>query len=425
MRNDIVIKLMTMGMFIGAVFATNILIYPFQINIEKNIFDAKEFVVLFIMSPVIMFAIYKNMFKPFCNKWFLILMGYLFINALISPVFVTLTKTDVVVNNFWVYKAYMISIVLFLFLWAISSVNYDESDINNFFSIFKWCGIISAVYAIGQRFGIDDFFRVDPSAIRMQVTHAEMGGFIGYPNYLASFLSICVPFYIYKKEWFWLAVVCLTIFLTSSNVAIGATVIGCMIYAGVKFKKTLIISGIILAVLIGIYTDSRFHPQRYQRIENERVIKAFQDSGRFALWGRVWREWKRYFWFGYGYGSYEYIYLPKFKDGFRHAHNEPLEFAFGVGAVGLILLIASLGWTFIKSASLFQSHPFTLPIVTGSAISFLNSLGIFLWQREPTRIFTVILFGILLSIIRKKGEENEKINLNNSSSNFNKPCLCG
>jgi O-antigen ligase len=117
-------------------------------------------------------------------------------------------------------------------------------------------------------------------------------------------------------------------------------------------------------------------------------------TGRTAIWSAVWAMIKRHFWFGYGYSGFwrgasgpSAVVWSVVGSTPPHSHNGFLDTWVDLGALGLLLVVSSLGVTFVRAwvvmrrpGSVLMAWPLVLVVflllfnLTESALVVRNSL---------------------------------------------------
>jgi len=145
--------------------------------------------------------------------------------------------------------------------------------------------------------------------------------------------------------------------------AAGAGVLALFIHgrtrADARHKKLmvlLLITGLLIAAALGIFAARQPAPEIYST-----SLDALSIRTRFSIWKSTWDIFLSRPLFGWGWGSFRYLY-PGFKDPgvwyvVPHAHNEFLQLLAEGGAVGFLIVITCLCWSFSRLVKVYLAAP--------------------------------------------------------------------
>lgn len=352
---------------------------------------------------ITLFAVYYGKLKPLKNRWLLLFVGYLFFSVLLAPKpFIDLWGLQV--KNFWVWQP-MFKIIVFFFMFvAVASIEWRAKDISLFLNTMVWAGFIMAVYAVIQFLRLDQFFYVIPD--RGVTTMPHIGGTLGNPTVMSSFIAMLVPIAFYLKRYWKALAIIIAVCLTCSQVAIGAMVISLMVLVAVKNKRTIVVTGAILLAVVLFLGIGYFKSSR---------INAFiGDNGRFSHWEQIAKDLnspinagskKKYPLTGLGMGSFKYIYHLKHKNSFHQAHNDYLELAYNTGLIGLILFLCAIGYMLkqnfsLKAVRLGKINKYRLHLLSSFICVSICAGGTFVFQLGSHIFYTIVVAGLLSSTQR-------------------------
>ncbi len=344
--------------------------YPLSIDLSKLVlFRIFTFILLFAVA----WNLIKNKFvvisSSFKKIWPIIfLFGYLIISLPFS--------VDVFSSWFGSYNRQEgLSSWLFYLLWATLLVLHLQANkdrelnlINNFLKVASWSGLIAAVYALDQIFGIDFVSWSEPAKITGRAI-----SFLGQPNYFACWLVLILPFSFYlitissKKNGkiFW-SLVFVTQFLgllvTGSRAVFLiflAASLGMLIGFLIKEKK--IASSKILIILIlsflltSLFASFLFITNR-NRLTEVTDFKKGSLAVRFNLWQTGGEAFLKKPLLGYGLENQKEAYVSYYQTDFAlyakpntysdRAHNLIIDTLLTSGILGLIFFSYFLYWVF-------------------------------------------------------------------------------
>lgn len=350
----------------------------------------KEFLSLLFAGAIGFVALYRGKIKPVKNYWILILLILMSVSRFVGPSY----KLEILNTNigaFWIYQPLSYALIYFLMYVGISGQDWNIRLISK---IIGWVGFIVSFYLILQYFDLDQFQNVYQVQQILASTSPKLSSTIFHFNYSGSFIALCLPFVIYNKGWFRLAVMVTAVILTKGQMSIGMAGI---VLAGYVFYKSprelkLILSALAGTMIAGIW--------KYFDL----IFPHIQSSGRFEVWQKlIEKTLANCPITGYTLGAYRYVFVNAEGTPLLQAHNEILEFFFGMGIPVTCIFIAGIGWFFVKSLRYLKDEETFLLVLSFSSI-FAGSMGLFLWQADPHRFYSVAILGLITSQIRK-GEQ--------------------
>ena len=380
-----------------------LVVIPFVVIAGADTRLPKAIVALGFATVLSLVALYKGHFKPFQNKWALIFIGYLFINVLLCP------KPEIVffnmnIGSFWVWESLVRILIYFSVMVAIASVDFTRLDINKMFNCIVWTGVLISLYCFLQALGIDQFFSRTNFTDSVNATQGHVGGTLGHPVVVSSYLAMITPLAIYLKKYWKAGILITAILLTQSQVALGALIISlAFLFASKTRLRAIIVGGIGLLISVGIITSYPISQKTRDMVE---------DNGKFLQWGRITKDvlyeptkkdgMKGVPLTGYGIGSFYNVYHLKYNTSFYQAHNEYLEILWNCGIAGLGLFLCAI-WTTIRIG--WGKSRYRRVLLASFICSCVCAGGLFVWQLEPHALYTLMIVGLIHNI----GGKDEKI----------------
>lgn len=357
--------------------------FPLMTENLAHPWEAKEFLSLALAAAVC--AIHLSSGRPirFLNPWMLGLIAYLVIHPLITPKFVFNNPYDTLLYSAQLYKPLAQTLVYFLFGMTVASVSFTRKEIQSIISLFVWMAFLSAIYGCLQYMGWDQWAILSSAKNTLATSGKEITATISHPNQLGIFLAACVPFLLYRKTFLKLAVVLLCIAATESLMAYGGTVVAIGAYLFLKNPKSrILILGVSVFSVLGALVWVIDHPNAL--------------SGRGQVWGdslALLADGRLIT--GFGFDAFRII-IPGFvgHDMIR-MHNDPLQFLFGTGLIGISLLIMSIIWLIKDQIRNIITNEHKSIIGVSFLVLLACSLGSFVFQVEPLRIMGVFFIGYL------------------------------
>ena len=380
--------------------ALALIIVPFVSIISQDIVKLKSALAFVVMLVVGLLSLYKGKFKPFENKWLLILVGFVWLNIMMSPSS-GLTFGNMKLLNFWSWEPFCYILAYLLGIIAIAS---DEKlDTKLWLNIMVWTGFIMSLFVGIQELSMDQFF-IPTGSFHEQW---KLGGTLGHPTFVSSFIAMIIPlaFFIKKRSMAYTMIV--AVLLTQSQVAIGAMALSLGFYFACKGRKYLIrVIVLLIAISVGVVALSVLKPG------------YISSSGRFFEWKRIAKTintpirpngkgtavYGKYPITGLGLGSFYYTYHviqsangPKCK--LYQAHNEYLEWFYNCGLIGLVLLLMAIGYIYKHN---FNKNEYRTALLSSFTCIAISAGGMFVWQLGPHMLYTAIIVGLL----HNQGEGN-------------------
>jgi len=331
---------------------------------------------------IIGIQLYRKGLAPIDNKWLMMLLAYLPISMMfIKPIEVTVFGQNV--SDFWFWKPFSYFLIFTLMALAIASHDFTKKEIRKIFNVISICGFITASYVIIQRIGADQFF---------YSTAPDTGpyaGFIGNPTLTAHYIAMTIPFTFYMKRWYFLPFIAIALIIADSLVAGGGLLGGVAFLLASNMKRVMVIGSIALAFgLIILF----LYPQHIQGREHER----------FDRWKQVVKDIKKpSFITGRGLGSFSYFFQAENPgegnkpNRFKQAHNDYLEWFYGVGLVGFILSILAF-FKFIKGCILSRIQEVRI-MLSSLVMILITSQACFDLQIGTMAFLTALICGLLMN----------------------------
>lgn len=347
------------------------------------------------------------------NKWTGILIAY-------SAVFMAVTTAEM-----QIITVMLIMSILFIFL---AGTKFDKERIYNMICIIT---LLNVAWQIMQYFGVYFINIPFKEYAKMYV------GLMSNVNEVSALIAISLPCFFRKRWFFLLPIVVIGLYLSKSYGGILAAVIISIIFALIEFRGKKRI-GIILAGILSVAAFLAFI--RPIDIKDHETIKTFKS--RFAAYSVAWDTWGYNVITGWGIGQFKNVFplvsafnqlkkedailllervydknaikalvldkryddIDYFKKDrvpeiFLELHNEPLEWLFNTGIIGLILLSGSLFPVLIRGLII------RTPAFYGLFASCLCSLWFFGWHIIPIGLVTVTYAGMIENEWRSKHEK--------------------
>lgn len=243
--------------------------------------------------------------------------------------------------------------------------------------------IIQTAIALPQIFGFDFwepflklFVRIESTDIFTRSGDSLLVpgfGTLGIYNALAAYLVISFPFFI-RKKWGWFLIpISFVLLMSRTTTAIGALLIGLLIYFG---KKKYIWVAVIGAVCFALF-------ENWQIINEVHSIDKVGEvflTGRHTEWLQVWNQstinWRQ-FMFGAGPGV---ISMTK-----SFVHSEYLGMLFQYGIVGVVLLSGYIATVDRSDRTLLSAF----------VIAAVDSAGFYPMHHPSTALEVVVIMGLL------------------------------
>lgn len=380
--------LIVLGIFVIPFYELFFRVFPFVKVIAPDSRQPKELIAIWFALSIGLLAIFQGNIKPFKNKWLLILISYLLINLFMSPI-IDLQINGIEIGDFYFWKPFNQVICFSLMIFAVSS---SEIDIDHILKPMVICGTLMSIYVILQKFGFDQFWIGKKEQQFTAVTEHLIGGNLGQPTIVASFLVMLFPLSIYLRKYYYTAIIFIAIILTRSDMAILSvmfiTILSTMKYFKISNRLICLIFILISVITMFFYLNNK----NFVNYVNER------SSGRIKVWTDIYTDIRDgaiidnpsdYSFSGIGLGRFSFIFPKKHETIFKQAHSDPLEFIYDCGFIGFGLLIMSI-WSMIKNKSK-RSYS----ILISLAGIFFCSLGSFPFQLASQQFYSVLLIGLL------------------------------
>lgn len=333
-------------------------------------------------------AVFQGTIKAFRNKWLLLIPVYLVFNIIICP------HVELVINNidsgdFYFWKPFAIVLCFTLMIVAIASMEIDFDYVINVMVI---CGAVMSGYIILQYFGFDQFWVAKDgnqfTAVRMEA----LGGNLGQPTLVASFVVMMIPLAIYLKKYLLAVLITIGTLITGSAMAMSAMVVMFLMWL-VRWKVWTVIPIIIISIfLTGLFC--------YVPAFKQKIIDRM--DGRWATWTNIYKDihdgqigdGKKFPFTGVGLGRFSYLFPQKHNSGWQQAHNDLYEFTYDCGFIGVLILLSGVLSMILFHYSCVDSN-ISLAILLSFVGIFICSLGGFPFQLGAHQFYAAVLVGFL------------------------------
>lgn len=294
---------------------------------------------------------------------------YIWLWAFLQMLWYNLKGTS---ENMDVSVLYLVHISIFFMLFY--SVAQSKIDYKYILRPLMYVCIITSVYSILQRFGIDQF----------KFDLFGEPGTLGNPTNTAMYIAVTSPFLLFhKRGWFYMVIpLAAIVMLGSASAFLGFYFMILTVlflrkrYAGIISMLT--ISG------IGIYFKYDF------------FIQFFTANKKLIVWNMAIGDWMKRAWFGYGLGHFAGRYTTH--NGTVHwgfMQNHYLYILFTLGIVGLFFLTVFL-------MPILKNRREVLPFASVIAVLIMSVCSV------PMRIYPIVLLTSFNLGVLTKGEVNEE-----------------
>lgn len=357
-------------------------------------------------------------------------------------------------NSFWGYyyrkMGYLIYLFFFFFFLVLFFNLKNKKQIQRiFYTILASCFFV-ILYGFVQFLGVDPFSWSEPYLVSQRIFSS-----FGQPNFLASWLLLIAPifiwlfwFYSQKRErkgsflkiflrplifcFFVLSLI--TLFLTKSRgawIGLGLSfLLGLIGFFCLKKKKKIAygITGFLIIILVLVFLlnlnpllVNKNDPVLIKRIKSFSHLKEAGQL-RFIFWQDGLDLIKKRPFLGYGLESQKNIYAPYYRPEYAaleainlmpdRAHNDFIDTTLNAGLIGLLSYLFLLGWVFFfglkkvfnkKEGFNFEERIMTLVLLIG-LLGYLISLQ-FSFHVVSTAVYFWAYLAVILKIVY--GVENK------------------
>lgn len=361
----------------------------------------KELIALAFALAVGLLAVFQGTVKPLKNKFLLALPVFMLLSLFMSPR-VSFLINNVEVGDLFFWKPFVQVLCYLLLVIALASIHISVRKI---ITTMATCGTVMAAYVILQYFGFDQFWMQREGDMFTQVTGRLLGGNLGQPTVVASFIVMLVPIAFHLKKYFSAATMVISLLLIKSEMSLFALVFVAIIYFVKHFKSIRKLSIAIIAVGILVAAFGYF------KFDSVRSYVAEHSNGRIGVWKEIIMDIKQgpiidvnqdYSFTGAGLGRFPFIFPDKHKSIFQQAHNDPLEFTYNCGIIGLLLLFGAI--FVMGKGALNASSGLAFALLMSFAAIFFASLGGFPFQLGAHQFYSAVVVGLLHNrqVIRRK-----------------------
>lgn len=332
----------------------------------------------FIFFGIITMAVFRGLKYTYKNKYFAVLVGWVFLNFLYFFFCPFGFKTEQGrMLNIWMLEP-MIHIILGIFASIAVFTCLDAEDFRKVAKALCISGALVSVVAIMQ------FFNFDPFGSRVfHRSGNHVAALLDNPNVVANYLCLCFPLYFLfpPAKYRWLTLLCIGgILVTRSNFAIGLLGVSVFAYIVLLFRKNrtvLLLLGLVITSIISAisYTD-------FGKL-------SWGGSGRLECWEMAVQHLKDNPLLGQGIGVFKSWYIFIRTSVWLYVHNDWLERAIEIGLVGVFLMVLVV----INTIRMFnydhkENYPFMVMFITFLVMMFgsfpfetstVALLGVFSW----------------------------------------------
>lgn len=234
------------------------------------------------------------------------------------------------------YKPMFEVLLFFVMFMGIYSMEIGDKLKNLIRQTLVWIPTIYAGFAILQRLGLDQFYKLISEPISQMSRNPEVGGFIGQPVFCAALIAICMSF-VFRHGKIWHMAVCIIgVLVTGNRSAMIAIVICALFTSQYKNIGKILLGAYISYLALGVIIQ--FFPS---------IHLPHMGEERFTIWREVIQDFTNSHFpginnsqilTGTGLGSFSVIFPFYHGNGYYQAHNEFLESLRCLGIIGFGLL---------------------------------------------------------------------------------------
>lgn len=398
------LNLLKFGIIVIPFYEIAILVFPFARVLSIDTRDAKSLLAIILSFGISFLCLYQGKMRSERDKWLLGLIGAVFLSILLKPR-LPIVVNDINANGFWAWEFVVYMVGYLLLYLTVSSLHLTKQKFQAILKVMCYTSAGMACYIVLQKLGITQFYHLKEGTTYVNfVPSASLVGNLGQPTIAGAFMALSVPLFLYLRKYFCLLIVVGAVFLTQSQMAMGAMVLSGL-FSLLLNKKWLAVALIIVAIVAGV------------------AIKGVDTnmSGRKGEWKKVVHQWKgpikvgdqdRYFSItGFGPGSFEYLYHTRADSIFHNAHNEYLEILYELGVVGMVAFLGFCVHMVKKVRKVldlqkyidFGDNRLVIALISALICSCLLAGGNFIWHIPPTAFYTVVLLGLLNNVTKNGG----------------------
>lgn len=382
--------LIILGLIIVPFYEIFLHVLPYAASHAPDSRVTKEELALVFALSIGLLAVWHGEIKPFRNKFLLIIPVYLLFNLIMAP-HAPLTINNNEVGDFYFWKPFAEVLCFTFMIIAVSSMEINFEEI---LKIMVWCGFIMAIYVILQRFGLDQFwvakgYNYDGAGNSfIAVRSEELGGNLGQPTIVASWMVMMVPLAFYFRKW-WMGITITVACSLTQGVMVGLALATVGMVSAIRYDRLLILPvGLILvaSLMFGISHTSQIINRMDGRYEvwkdtlSDIKNGQIDDKHKFSITG-------------VGLGRFSFLFPGKHKITFQQTHNDPMEFAYDCGIFGEYLLL--VGIFVMLAVGLFHVSSLVFSIALSFLAIFVCSLGSFPFQLGAHQFYAATLVGLL------------------------------
>jgi hypothetical protein len=363
----------------------------------------KEYLAISLSLSIVFYVLYNKGLKFIGNKWLLFVIGSMIISTAFVPpsglVLGIVNKGNFIfstinIENLWNYKPILIGLIYLLMVCAIAYSDIDEKLV---IKVISWVGFLMALVVIAQKFGFQQFWRVQNDGELGGMRHPELMGFMAQYTLVSAFMAICLPATLFIRKWWMSIIISIAIILTTSCFGIICIPISFLLYFCARYKRyfPIVLTTLILGLILCCYGLSE------------------HNDGRFTVWVQIYKDMTHPLFnnrlaesqgfTGFGSGAFSVFFPILHKSAWGSAHNEFMEFMFNNGIFGLGMLFASIT-VFINSCYKLIGNQTIQFCLFSIFIIFILSNGTFLFHLGWGQFYTAVIVGLAYKIIIKQGD---------------------
>lgn len=312
-------------------------------------------------------------------------------------------------GGFWMWKSLAWALLYWILYESIVRIDFNKKAVGK-----AICGaaLITTAYALIQAAGFDQFQFVRHNTVIGSPTSSHITGMIGNPTYLSIWLVMCVPFIIAYCRWYWWIPVAAAIVLCKSDIGIGGLLLMCVLWPAFRAKRKIWLIHVVGVGILAIVALVVFWGQLRPKIT---------DNGRFPVWEQTIKDIqgpcilmpvrenmtprqkievqnlnkRTYVLTGRGLGSFPFMFGTKYSSKYDSAHNDYLDIPYAIGLIGLAIFLVAVGFILWVSFLPARGDLFLSACYLSFFYSCIAAFGIPLWQEEPLRYFSAMMFIFL------------------------------
>lgn len=361
----------------------------------------KQNIALGLCLSIVFYALYTKGIKFVGNKWLLFLFAAMLVSTFFVPpsgVVIGIVKgvnhlvfSNINIENLWNFQPLFYGLLYLLTICVIADADLDNILI---IKIIAWTGLLMALVVIAQKFGFQQFWRIQTIGVGSELggmRNPQLMGFMAQYTLVSAFIALCQVSALFIRK-YWMAIIMgVAIFIAGSHFAMLCVVLAWGLWIFRNKPR-------MMYALIGFLVFSFF------------VIFHNQNNGRFECWRQIIHDMTHPLYdnpvaesqgfTGYGTNAFHVLFPIMHLSQWTRAHNEFLEFMFNTGILGFGMLMASIFIFFRQCKDFFHLDTIKFCMFTFIIICILAN-GTFIWQLGWGQFYTVVIVGLAYSAIRK------------------------